>query len=117
MKKSPCKMPLSVTRGLHDVDGKFGAEHGAQPASDAAPRVANLGGVIAFGIEEVRHFQDTARTVGYAQLAALAAFDDEMDFALWYHNAVLIERFTPKFHGYLLLGVCLQELSRQYHSA
>jgi hypothetical protein len=28
-----------------------------------------------------------------------------MDFALWDHNAVKIEGFTPEFHGCLLLEV------------
>jgi hypothetical protein len=103
MKKSPCKMPLSVTRGLHDVDGKFGAEHRAQPTRDAASREANLRRVITFGVEEVGHLQDDTGTVSYAQLTALAAFEDEVDFAVWHYDAVLVERFTPKFHGYLLL--------------
>jgi hypothetical protein len=107
MKKSPWRMPLSFTRDLHDVDGKFGAEHRAQPTRDAASRIANLGRVITFGVEEVGHLQDATGTVGDAQLAALAAFEDEVDFAAWYHDAVLVERFTPKFHGCLLLGSVL----------
>ena len=40
-------------------------------------------------------------------MATFAAFDDEVDFAAWYYDAVLIERFTPKFHAYLLLGSVL----------
>jgi len=28
-----------------------------------------------------------------------------MDFALWNHNAVVVEGFTPEFHGCLLLEV------------
>jgi hypothetical protein len=51
--------------------------------------------VITFGVEEVGHLQDATGTVGDAQLAALAAFEDEVDFAVWYHDAVLVERFTP----------------------
>jgi hypothetical protein len=59
--------------------------------------------VITFGVEEVGHLQDASGTVGDAQLATLAAVRDEMDFAVGYYDAVLVERFTPKFHGYLLL--------------
>jgi hypothetical protein len=66
--------------------------------------VANLGRVIAFGIEEAGHLQDVTGAVGHAQLAALAAVEDEVDFAVRYHNAVLVEGFTPKFHGNCLLG-------------
>jgi hypothetical protein len=58
-----------------------------------------LGRVVAFGVEEVGHLQDAAGTVGDTQLATLAALNDEMDFAAWDYHAILIERFTPEFHG------------------
>jgi hypothetical protein len=96
-------MPLSLTGGLHDVNGEFGAEHSTQPTGNAALRVAHLGRVVAFGVEEVGHFENVARAIGDTQLAALAAFEDEVDFAVRNYDAVLIKGFTPEFHGFSLL--------------
>jgi hypothetical protein len=66
--------------------------------------VAYLRGVVAFGVEEVRHLKGVTWAIGDTQLAALAALNNEVDFAVRYHNAVLVERLTPEFHGCLLLG-------------
>jgi hypothetical protein len=55
--------------------------------------------VIAFGVEDVGHLQGATGAVGDTQLAALATFEDEMDFAVRDCHAVLIERFTPEFHS------------------
>jgi hypothetical protein len=96
-------MPLSLTWLLHDINGKFRTEHATQAACDAASGIAHLRRVITLGIEELGYFQDIPRAVGHTQLAALAALDDEMDFAARHHDALLIEGFTPKFHGFLLL--------------
>jgi hypothetical protein len=96
-------MPLSLTRFLHDINGKFRTEHATQAACDTTSGLTHLRGVIALGVEEVGYFQDIPRAVGHTQLAALAALDDEVDFAARYHDALLIEGFTPKFHGFLLL--------------
>jgi hypothetical protein len=96
-------MPLSLTRLLHYINGKFRTQHTTQAAGDAASSLAYLRRVIALGVEETGYFQDIPRAVGHTQLAALAALDDEVDFAVRHHDALLIEGFTPKFHGFLLL--------------
>jgi len=55
--------------------------------------------MVTFCVEDVGHFEDATGTVGGTQLATLAALNDEMDFAARDYHTLLIERFTPEFHG------------------
>jgi hypothetical protein len=59
--------------------------------------------MIALGVKDLRHLQGVPRTIGHAQLAALAAANDDVDFATRHDDTVLVQRFAPKLHGYLLL--------------
>lgn len=88
---------------LFNIDGELGAEHCTQPADKAASSVAYLRGMVSLGIKEARHLQDVTWAIGRAQLAALAALNDEVDLATRNYNPILIERFTPEFHVSRLL--------------
>jgi hypothetical protein len=59
--------------------------------------------VVTLGIEVAGYLQNTAWAIRHAQLAALAAFNNQMDLALWHDDTILVKRFTPKSHGCPLL--------------
>jgi hypothetical protein len=103
MKKLPCNTPLLLTRHLHDVNGEFGAKHLTQSTGNAALGIAHLGRVVSLGIKKAGHLQSVPRAIVHAQLAALAALNDDVNLATRHDDAVLIKGFTPKSHGYLLL--------------
>jgi hypothetical protein len=53
--------------------------------------------VVSFGIEGGRHLEHMPRTIGLAQLTALAASGDESDLSTRNNDLVMVKRGSPKF--------------------
>jgi hypothetical protein len=83
-------------------DREVRTDHLTEIALDARLRLDYFRIVVALHVELSRHLENTARTELHAELAALAAIDDEVDLALGYLDFVDVKWNSPVFHGRFL---------------
>jgi hypothetical protein len=75
---------------IFDIDGKVGAEQGAQTAVDAVGIVGEFRGVVAFGVGAHRHDEHALGAELDTKAASFAPLLDDVDDTVGYLDAVSI---------------------------
>jgi hypothetical protein len=84
--------------GVLHVNGKVGAEQGAQSTVDAVGVVDDLGWMIALAVGLLRHDQHVLRAELNAETTPLAPFLDDVDNTKRYLDPIPIQRLSPIGH-------------------
>jgi hypothetical protein len=87
-----------VLSTILDIDGKIGAEQGAQATVDAAGVVCDFGGMVAFGVGPFGHDKHVLRAKFYAEATSLAALVNDVHDATGYLDVVPIQGLSPECH-------------------
>jgi hypothetical protein len=81
------------------IDGKIGAEQGAQPAVDARGIIGDGRGVVPFAVRMLGHDQDALGAELDAKTATFAPFLNDMNDATGHLDAVSIQGLSPISHS------------------